>query len=62
MYVNNKTNRKRLVRDLVEYRKEYNLMVPHLCRMVAVITKHFKDLGDMVVEKLIKDFDACKDK
>lgn len=37
-------------------------MVPHLCRMVAVITKHFKDLGDMVVEKLIKDFDACKDK
>ncbi|KAL4488508.1 hypothetical protein ABPG72_013076 [Tetrahymena utriculariae] len=62
VYVNNKQNRKKLVKDILEYRKEYNLMVPHLCRFVAVVSKHFKDLGDMVVEKLIKDFDSYREK
>ncbi|EGR33548.1 mif4g domain protein, partial [Ichthyophthirius multifiliis] len=53
---------KKLVRDILEYRKEYNLMVPQLCRFVAVVSKYFKDLADFLVDKVIKDFNIYKEK
>lgn len=32
-------------------------MVPHLCRMVGVVNEQFKDIGNKMVEKLLKEFE-----
>jgi hypothetical protein len=46
--INNKKNRKALVRDVLEYRREYQLVTPYLCRVIAIVFKNFKDIGDFV--------------
>ena len=45
---NNKRNRKLLVRDVLEYRKEYYLVTPYLCRVATIVNQNWKDVGDMV--------------
>lgn len=44
--VNNKRTRKFLSKDLLEYRKEYQLVTPFLCRIAATIGQNFKDLTE----------------
>ena len=44
--VNNKRTRKFLSKDLLEYRKEYQLVTPFLCRIAATIGQSFKDLTE----------------
>lgn len=45
MYINTPLNRKRLSYDILHVPGDFNLLVPNLGRLVAVINFHFKDVG-----------------
>jgi regulator of nonsense transcripts 2 len=47
-YMNSKQNRRNLISDILEYRKDYNLLLPYLCRFIATLNRHFKDLGEIL--------------
>ena len=41
-YANNAPNRKRLIKDICAYHKEYQILVPFYCRILATLNKYFK--------------------
>lgn len=43
--VNCKRTRKLLVRDILEYRKEYQLVTPFLCRIASIAATNHKDVS-----------------
>lgn len=42
--INNKRTRKLLARDIMEYRKEYQLVTPFLCRIAAIVAQNYRDI------------------
>jgi hypothetical protein len=38
-----------LARDILEYRKEYQLVTPYLCRIAAVVGAAYRDLADQLL-------------
>ena len=48
--INTKKTRRMLVKDLLEYRKEYQLVTPFLCRIAATLNKKWKDVEEAVNE------------
>jgi hypothetical protein len=49
------------VKDCLEYRKEYHLVTPYLCRVIAIINIHYKDIGDLVNETIFSEYEKIKD-
>lgn len=45
----------------MEYRYEYALMTPFFCRMIANLSKYFRDIGEALVSKLLDDFNHLKE-
>ena len=39
---NNKANRQKLIKDLLEYRTDYSVALPYLCRLVANLNPIYK--------------------
>ena len=58
--VNTKKTRKTLVKDLLEYRKEYQLVTPYLCRIAATLNKKWKDIGETISELALAEYDKLK--
>jgi regulator of nonsense transcripts 2 len=59
--INNKKNRKMLAKDVLEYRKEYHLVTPYLCRIVAIVNLHYKDIGETVNDIVFGEYEKVKD-
>ena len=59
--VNNKKHRKMLAKDCLEYRKQYHLVTPYLCRVVAIVNINYKDIGDIVNEIIFSEYKKIKD-
>lgn len=60
-YLNSKKNKNKLILDVVEYRYEYALMTPFLCRFIANLSKYFKEIGEALIQKLLDDFTYLKE-
>lgn len=61
MYVNSADSRSRLMNVLVEFRSEYSLIIPHLCRLVTVLAQHLTDIVEPFYTKLMLILDQCRD-
>lgn len=59
--VNNKKIRKILAKDVLEYRKEYHLVTPYLCRIIAIVNMNFKDIGETINDLVFSEHDRIKD-
>lgn len=57
-YVNNKTNRKKLVKALFNVPRTALSLIPHYSRMVANLSQCMKDVGTMLVALLEEEFNA----
>ena len=49
-----------LSKDVLQYRKEYQLVTPYLCRIAAVVGHGHKDLVDNVVEAVFAEYDKLR--
>lgn len=49
------------MKDCLEYRKEYHLVTPYLCRLIAVVNINYKDIGDWVNEAIFSEYEKIKD-
>lgn len=49
------------MKDCLEYRKEYHLVTPYLCRMIAILNINYKDIGDWVNEVIFSEYEKIKE-
>lgn len=59
--VNSKRNRKLLAKDLLEYRKEYQLVTPFLCRIAAAVSQNYKDVIEWLLEAVFSEYDKLRE-
>lgn len=59
--INNKRTRKLLARDIMEYRKEYQLVTPFLCRIAAIVAQNYRDIQETVVDSLFADYEKLRE-
>ncbi|KAJ1768510.1 mRNA decay protein [Coemansia sp. RSA 1813] len=54
-YVNTRANRELLVRALVDIRRQQIYIIPYYARFIAVLNKYFPEIGESVVEELMRE-------
>lgn len=59
--ISNKKTRRMLARDLLEYRKEYQLVTPFLCRVAAILSQYHRDIAEHIIEQLFTDYDKLRE-
>lgn len=59
--INNKRTRRLLGRDIMEYRKEYQLVTPFLCRIAAIVATNFRDIQEGIVDSLFSDYERLRE-
>ena len=59
--INSKRTRKLLAKDILEYRKEYQLVTPYLCRIGAVVGLVHRDLAEWLVEAVFGEYDRLRE-
>ena len=58
--INNKRTRKMLAKDILEYRKQYQLVTPFLCRIASTIGLSFRDLVDCLLEMVFAEYEKLR--
>ncbi len=41
-----------LAKDILEYRKEYQLVTPFLCRIATLVAINYRDIQEMTIDSL----------
>lgn len=59
--VNNKRTRKMIAKDILEYRKQYQLVTPFLCRIAAIVSLNFKDIMETITESLFNEYEKLRE-
>lgn len=59
--INSRKTRKTLMRDLMEYRKKYQLVTPYLCRIAANLHQKWRDVAEHLSEQLFSDYEKLKE-
>ncbi|KAI8967877.1 armadillo-type protein [Mycotypha africana] len=55
-YLNNKVNRRRLVKALLSVQRHRVDLLPYYSRLIAILNRYFPDIGEMTVEALVYEF------